>query len=31
VSPAYSRLDREDVNRLRAISVRDSTLAEKQA
>jgi NADH-quinone oxidoreductase subunit H len=31
VSPAYSRLDREDVARLRSISVRDSTLAEKQA
>ncbi|HEV8409919.1 MAG TPA: complex I subunit 1 family protein, partial [Gemmatimonadaceae bacterium] len=31
VSPAYSRLDREDVARLRSISTRDSTLAEKQA
>jgi NADH-quinone oxidoreductase subunit H len=31
VSPAYSRLDREHVARLRAISVRDSTLAEKKA
>jgi len=31
VSPAYSRLDREHVARLRSISVRDSTLAEKKA
>jgi NADH-quinone oxidoreductase subunit H len=31
VSPAYSRLDREEVARLRAISVRNSTLVEKKA
>jgi NADH-quinone oxidoreductase subunit H len=31
VSPAYSRLDREEVARLRAISGRNSTLAEKKA
>jgi NADH-quinone oxidoreductase subunit H len=31
ISPAYSRLDREGVDRLRSISVRDSTLAEKKA
>jgi NADH-quinone oxidoreductase subunit H len=31
ISPAYSRLDREEVSRLRAISIRDSTLAEKKA
>lgn len=30
VSPAYSRLDREDVARLRGISARNSTLAEKK-
>ena len=31
VSPAYSRLDREEVARLRAISGRNSNLAEKKA
>ena len=31
VSPAYSRLDREEVTRLRAMGMRDSTLAEKKA
>jgi NADH-quinone oxidoreductase subunit H len=30
VSPAYSRLDREDVARLRGISARNSTLSEKK-
>jgi NADH-quinone oxidoreductase subunit H len=30
VSPAYSRLDREEVARLRGISARNSTLAEKK-
>jgi len=31
VSPAYSRLDREEVARLRAIAARNSNLAEKKA
>jgi NADH-quinone oxidoreductase subunit H len=31
VSPAYSRLDREEVARLRDMSKRNSTLAEKNA
>ena len=31
VSPAYSRLDREEIARLRAISARNSNLAEKKA
>ena len=31
ISPAYSRLDREEVARLRAISIRDSTLEENKA
>jgi hypothetical protein len=31
ISPAYSRLDREEVARLRSISIRDSTLTEKKA
>ncbi len=30
VSPAYSRLDREEVTRLRGIAIRNSTLAEKK-